>query len=187
MPSANETEKDLLVEELKTNSILDCIWALEVIAFTLLMVVFNILLNQTRTTKQQIRTRSILESIPFEFKSNYRQFSKIALILIFYKFFITLIQLFLSNSIQTKKVLIDSSMIITELRQLLGSKYRFCFFHDSDFDRVVKDTPKTDVLRQLYEQHACKLTLSTIEQIDFTHKAILIDPIVARAVGFSER
>lgn len=137
-----------------------------------------------RTTKHPIRTRSILESVPFEFKANHIGFSKIALILIFYKLFIMLIQLFLSNSIQTKKVLTDSSMILTDLKQVPGSQYRFCFFADSDFYRVAKSFPKDDILRKLYdEKDFCELTLSVTEQIDFTHKAILIDPMVARTVG----
>ena len=184
IPTANESEKDLLVEELKVNRTLDTIWALEVIAFTLLVVVFNSLLNQMRPTKR--RTRSILESVPFEFsKTNYIRFSKIALILIFYKLFIMLIQLFLSNSIQTKKVLTDSSMIITDLKQIPGSKYRFCYFADSDIYRVVKNFPKDHIFRVLFEKHACELKLSFTEPIDFTHKAVLIDPVVARTVGIS--
>lgn len=103
MPSANEIEKDILFEELKLNQSLDSISALETVVFILLIIVFNSLINQKRKPPDKISTKSILECLPFEFKANQSTFSKFALILIFYKLFITFVQQFLCNSIQTKK------------------------------------------------------------------------------------
>ena len=184
MPSANEIEKDILFEELKLNRVLDSISALESVVFILLLILFNFWINQTKKSKKKMSTRTILESLPFEFNPSHRRFSKFALILIFYKLFITFIQQFLCNSIQTKKTLIDRTRIIAGLDEIIDANYKFCFFRDSDLSRIVKDVPKTNILRRLYENpDRCVLNLSSQkEQCDFTNKAVLIDPTYFRLI-----
>ena len=152
IPSANE--KDLLVEELTTNGVLDLICALEVIVFTLLMITMNLFVNQTRRAKQRISLKSFLENF-FDVKktSFFSRFSRLGIMLLFFRFFLMLYGLLVANSIQTKKTVIDRNRIITNPDQLFDSSYEFCLAKDEDLYQVFRSMPKNSVQRRLFERH----------------------------------
>ena len=88
-------QKKDLSEDLKVNRVFDFGCAIELVVFTLLIVLFNHLTDQKR------KTRVLIENL-FDFRSNlYRRYSKYGMIIVSAKLFFMLYQLLLANSIKT--------------------------------------------------------------------------------------
>lgn len=173
VPSVNE--KDLLFEELRMNGVLDSIFASALIAFSLLIVALNCWINRTRKKRQKLSWKELLEHL-LEFKrsTSLSRVSKIALGILFFRLFLMLYRLLVANAMQTMKVLIDSSQIITNPEQLLISQYELCLPGDPDLHQILKAMPPGSLYRRTYERHlekgACLFGLSEGGRIDFTNK-----------------
>ena len=81
-------------------------------------------------------------------------------------------------------MLIDSSSIITDPSQTLGSKYEFCFSDDDDLFRLVKDMPKGHHLRSLFDNNKfCSFDMAALnERINFTNRVFFMLPAFVRSV-----
>lgn len=168
-----------LIEDLKVNRDLHLLCAAEKIAFILLVALFGRLIDR-RTT------RTLLENL-LDFRSSYRRFGKVALILVFFRLSNLFYRLLVNNSMRVMKSLIDSSQIITNPTQLLSSQYEFCFFRDDDLYRLMKRMPERSIFRQLYDRRKpedhCTIDLGKLnERIDFTNRAFFINPRFVRSI-----
>ena len=81
-------------------------------------------------------------------------------------------------------LLIDTSEIITNPRQLLDSRYEFCFYGDDDFLRIIKEMPNTNILKLLIEKYKdCVVDVTVLNQrLDLTNRAFFINPAYIRAI-----
>ena len=176
-PSVQE-ESDLL-EDLEVNRDFNLLFIAEKLTFSLFIIVFGFLLNQTK------RTKILLENL-FDFRNSYRFFSKISLILAFFKLSNFFYKQLVNNSIKVMKVLIDSSRIITTPIDLLNSKFEFCFFSEDKMFRLIPSMPEGSTFRRLYEkrqpQDHCVLDLSKLkERVDFTNRGFFVNKLFVRS------
>lgn len=80
--------------------------------------------------------------------------------------------------------LIDSSSIITNPSKMLNSKYEFCYSHDDDIRRAVKDYPDNHFLKRVIEKNKdCILDLSALKELpDLTNRAFFVSPKFIRSI-----
>ena len=78
--------------------------------------------------------------------------TKIGLHLILFEIFIMFSTKIFTNNIKTSKVLVRTDNIITSLDQLLKSEFVVCFFEDHIITEVTIESPKTSILRRLFDE-----------------------------------
>ena len=109
--TSHAQERDL-IDELQVNQVFDFGCAVELVLFTLLIVLFNHL------TGQKGKTQMLIENL-FDLRSNlYHRYSKYGMVIVSAKLFFMFYQLLLGNSIKTMWV---ESTVQMDLRVRLGT------------------------------------------------------------------
>lgn len=163
--------------------------------YFLIFICLNFLLK--RTKNRSINFKKILIEL-FRFESNFKYpFTRIGLVLIFFRIFLMMTEQIFTNSIKTHQVIVDTKNTIKTLDQLLNSKLVICWFKDQMITEIMMESKSTDILKRLYEQRKfdepmliqknktskyCMINLSKLTgQIDFTGKAILSNLVYVTA------
>lgn len=162
------------MKSLKLDKEFDLIFILSIIAFMILMICSNLLIN--KMNRRDTKIKLILENF-FAFRSNFgTSFTKFGLIFIFYKIFQMFFKILFSNFLNTLKVLVDTSNIISSLDKFTELKYEVCFSEEQITNRILPKSIERRILNGLNEMHRnrCLINVPKLkETIDLKGKALL--------------
>ena len=152
-----------------------------------------------RKGDRQLKGSVILEHL-LGFKLSRKTYSKLGLVLIFFRWELFFCKLFFANSIKTSTVVLDTSHFVTSLPQLLRSEYVVCFFENHILFKIAVDSDPKSILKRLLVEKSglesgvnamnprfrrnCVINLSRLgnKQIDWTGKALFVNSIIANLI-----
>ena len=138
-----------------------------VLAFIGLLIILGRLLAKG---KRQDEGKAILAKL-FGFKPVQRNFTKLGLVLIFYRIFFMLCKMLYANSIKTSNTVLETGHFITSLQQLLSSDFVVCFYEDHISLAITIESDRNTTINRLFRQ---KTDLqSGVNSLKFSSKCVI--------------
>lgn len=140
--------------------------------FLISILIFNILPSFNSTKKMILIVKNLI-GIQHNLT---KRLNIVSLILIFYMLYWMVFKSILSNNINSKKIVVDTSDIVQEREEILGTKKTICFWNDESELTLVENSRKGSFLYKILTKSKNKLC--TFNEKDDSFQMLNLDEVV---------